>query len=97
MQRGSLRFVRTTHLKEMIGKRGRVRYVAVGDGENGGSVLNHQASTSDELSRVAYLERENARLHRLVAELLVKNEQLRQLYLASLTVEGKDGAIIGPT
>ena len=74
-----------------------MRYVAVGDGENGGSVLNHQASTSDELSRVAYLERENARLHRLVAELLVKNQQLRQLYLASLTVEGKDGAIIGPT
>jgi hypothetical protein len=39
---------------------------------------------SDELSRAEYLERENARLQRLVAELLVKNEQLRQLYVASL-------------
>jgi hypothetical protein len=42
--------------------------------------------TSDESSQAAYLERENARLQRLVAELLVKNEQLRQLFLASLTV-----------
>ena len=39
---------------------------------------------NDESSRAVYLERENARLQRLVAELLVKNEQLRQLYLASL-------------
>jgi hypothetical protein len=39
---------------------------------------------NDELSRAEYLERENARLQRLVAELLVKNEQLRQLYVASL-------------
>ena len=61
-------------------------YVAAGDEEDGGSVLNHQAITSDELSRAAYLERENARLQRLVAELLVKNEQLRQLTLASSTV-----------
>ena len=61
-------------------------YVAAGDEEDGGSVLNHQAITSDELSRAAYLERENARLQRLVAELLVKNEQLRQLYLMSLKV-----------
>jgi hypothetical protein len=61
-------------------------YVAVGKDENGGSVLDHQAITSDELSRAAYLERENARLQKLVAELLVKNEQLRQQYLASSTV-----------
>jgi hypothetical protein len=61
-------------------------YMAVGNGENGGSVLEHQAITSDESGRAAYLERENARLQRLVAELLVKNEELRQLYLASLTV-----------
>jgi hypothetical protein len=61
-------------------------YVAVGNGENGGSLLDHQAITGDESSRTAYLERENARLQRLVAELLVKNEQLRRLYLASLTV-----------
>jgi hypothetical protein len=46
--------------------------------------LDHQAIKSDELSRAEYLERENARLQRLVAELLVKNEQLRQLYLASV-------------
>ena len=39
---------------------------------------------NDESSRTLYLERENERLQRLVAELLVKNEQLRQLYLASL-------------
>jgi hypothetical protein len=67
----------------MIEKRRHVvcRHVAVGNGENGGSLLS-----SDESSRAAYLERENARLQRLVAELLVKNEQLRQLYLASLTV-----------
>ena len=61
-------------------------YVAVGNGESGGSLLDHQAIISDELSRAVYLERENARLQRLVAELLVKNEQLRRLYLASSTV-----------
>ena len=61
-------------------------YVAVGNGEDGGSVLDHQAITSDESSRAAYLERENARLQRFVAELLVKNEQLRQQSLASSTV-----------
>ena len=53
-------------------------YVAVGNGENGGSVLEDQAISSDESSRAAYLERENARLQRLVAELLVKNEELRR-------------------
>jgi hypothetical protein len=68
--------------------------MAVGNGENGGSVLEHQAITSDESGRAAYLERENARLQRLVAELLVKNEELRQLYLASLTVA--DGWIADP-
>jgi hypothetical protein len=75
-------------LPEMIGKRGNVvcGYVAVGNGENGGSLLDHEAITSDDSGRAAYLERENARLQRLVAELLVKNEQLRQLYLTSLTV-----------
>ncbi len=72
----------------MIEKRGHVVcvYVAVGNGENGGSLLDHKAITSDESSRSAYLERENSRLQRLVAELLVKNEQLRRLYLATLTV-----------
>jgi hypothetical protein len=72
----------------MIEKRGHVvcGYVEVGNGESGGSLLDREAITSDESSRAAYLERENARLQRLVAELLVKNEQLRQLYLTSLTV-----------
>jgi hypothetical protein len=72
----------------MIAKKGHVvrEYVAVRNGENGGSRLDHQTITSDESSWAAYLESENARLQRLVAELLVRNERLRQLYLASLTV-----------
>ena len=60
------------------------RYLAVGNGNSRSSLLDHQAMKNDESSRAEYLERENARLQRLVAELLVKNEQLRQLYLASL-------------
>jgi hypothetical protein len=78
----------TQDAPEMIGKQGHVvrEYVAVGNGENGGSRLDHQAITSDESSRAAYLKSENARLQRLVAELLVRNERLRQLYLASLKV-----------
>jgi hypothetical protein len=44
--------------------------------------VNPQAITNDELRQVIWLERENARLQRLVAELLIKNEQLRQMYLA---------------
>ncbi len=77
-------FVRNVHLPEMIEKEGHIvwGYVAVG---NGGSLLDYEAIT-DESSRAASLETENARLQRLVAELLVKNEQLRQQYLASLTV-----------
>ena len=80
-------FVRKTHLPEMIGKRGHVvrGSGAVENGEEEGSLLDHQATTSDASSRADYLERENARLQRLVAELLVSNEQLRQRYLASLT------------
>jgi hypothetical protein len=54
-----------------------VGQVRVGNGETGGAVLD-QSIKSDE-SRIIYLERENARLQRLVAELLVKNEQLRQM------------------
>lgn len=46
--------------------------------------MDYQAIKNDALSRAEYLEKENARLQRLVAELLVKNEQLRQLYVASL-------------
>lgn len=58
--------------------------MAVGDGNSGSSLLDYQAIKNDESSRAFYLERENARLQRLVAELLVKNEQLRQRYVASL-------------
>lgn len=86
-RKGALSFLFATQTYgKMIGKGGTnvCGYVAVRNGENG--VLEHQAVTSDKSSRAAYLERENARLQRLVAELLVKNEQLRQLYLASLTV-----------
>jgi hypothetical protein len=88
-RKGALCFlVRNSHLLETIGQGGHVvcGYVAVGNEENEGSVLDHQAITSDESSRAAYLERENARLQKLVAELLVKNEQLRQQYSASSTV-----------
>jgi hypothetical protein len=58
--------------------------MAVGNGNSESSLLDYQTMKNDESSRAVYLERENARLQRLVAELLVKNEQLRQLYLASL-------------
>ncbi len=77
-----------TNLPEMIRKEGHVvrGNGAVENGEEEGSLLDHQAITSDESGRAAYLERENARLQRLVAELLVRNEQLRQQYLAILTV-----------
>ena len=60
------------------------RYLAVGYGNGRSSLLDHQAMKNNEWSRTEYLERENARLQHLVAELLVKNEQLRQMYLASL-------------
>ena len=56
-------------------------YVAIGNGNSEGSLLDHETITTDESSRIVYLERENARLQRLVLELLVKNEQLRRLYL----------------
>jgi hypothetical protein len=45
--------------------------------------LNYEAMRNDELRQIAFLERENARLQQLVAELLIKNEQLRQLCVAS--------------
>jgi hypothetical protein len=44
--------------------------------------VDPQAFTHEELRQVMRLERENARLQRLVAELLIKNEQLRQMHLA---------------
>jgi hypothetical protein len=48
--------------------------------------VDSQAITTDELSQIMWLERENARLQQLVAELLIKNEQLRQMYLAISSV-----------
>jgi hypothetical protein len=52
--------------------------------------LDYQAMASDQLRQIAYLERENARLQQLVAELLIKNEQLRQTYVASSTAVAAD-------
>jgi hypothetical protein len=63
--------------------------MAVGNGNSRSFLLDYQAIKNDESSRGEYLERENARLQRLVAELLVKNEQLRQLYLASLVTDSQ--------
>jgi hypothetical protein len=56
-----------------------VGQLGVGYGKKGGALLDQDSSKSDESRRIIYLERENARLQRLVAELLVKNEQLRQI------------------
>jgi hypothetical protein len=46
--------------------------------------LSSQPDTNDELWQVVRLERENARLQKLITELLIKNEQLRQMFVASL-------------
>jgi hypothetical protein len=40
--------------------------------------LNHQTNTNADSRRILELEIENARLRELVAELLIKNQQLRQ-------------------
>jgi hypothetical protein len=40
--------------------------------------VHHQTHMRDGEDRIAELEIENSRLHRLVAELLVKNQQLRK-------------------
>jgi len=47
--------------------------------------VDPQAITNDELRQLIWLEKENARLQRLVAELLIKNEELRQMHLAYST------------
>ncbi len=39
---------------------------------------HHRPSAISDDPRIAELEIENSRLHRLVAELLIKNQQLRQ-------------------
>ena len=87
LAKGLSAFGRSPELRTRKGKGGVVSsHMAVGYGDKGGSLLDHQAITSDELRRILYLERENARLQRLVAELLTKNEQLRQMCLAASTV-----------
>jgi hypothetical protein len=86
-RKGALCFLCATYTGDDLEKGHLVHgYVAVGNERKEGSLLDHQAITSDESSRTAYLQRENARLQRLVAELLVSNEQLRQQYLAILSV-----------
>jgi hypothetical protein len=40
--------------------------------------MRRQPSAINDNSRLAELEIENSRLHRLVAELLIKNQQLRK-------------------
>ncbi len=49
---------------------------SVSPGSAGGARL--QLRAADEPDRIAELERENGRLQRLVAELLMKNQQLRR-------------------
>lgn len=39
--------------------------------------MNHETNTSADLRRILELEMQNARLQRLVAELLIKNQRLR--------------------
>ena len=70
----------------MTEKRGHVVWIwQLETEENGVSLLDHEAITSDGSGPGGIPGEGSARLQRLVAELLVKNEQLRQLYLASLT------------
>jgi hypothetical protein len=49
-----------------------------GGGMNSSSSRYSRQSAADFTDRVGELEIENARLHRLVAELLIKNQQLRR-------------------
>ncbi len=42
------------------------------------SMQHHRPPVTNNGDRLAELESENARLHRLVAELLIKNQQLRK-------------------
>ena len=47
-------------------------------GYRGESFSHHRPSAASVDDRLAELEIENSRLHRLVAELLIKNQQLRK-------------------
>jgi hypothetical protein len=48
------------------------------DGYNGSPSLQYRPTIARSNDRLAELEIENSRLHRLVAELLIKNQQLRK-------------------
>jgi hypothetical protein len=47
-------------------------------GVDSSSATQYRSASVDGSSRVTELELENSRLHRLVAELLIKNQQLRK-------------------
>jgi hypothetical protein len=47
-------------------------------GYKGSSSVHYRPSSASSNDRLAELEIENSRLHRLVAELLIKNQQLRK-------------------
>ena len=49
-----------------------------GKGEDSSPAVRRQPSIINDSYRVAELVIENSRLHRLVAELLIKNQQLRK-------------------
>jgi len=49
-----------------------------GEGDEVVRNMDYRLPSTEENSRVAELEIENSRLHRLVAELLIKNQQLRK-------------------
>jgi hypothetical protein len=51
---------------------------AESDGRTRSSSVHSRPFAADYSDRVSELEIENSRLHRLVAELLLKNEQLRK-------------------
>jgi hypothetical protein len=47
---------------------------------NSSSSIHSRQPAASFMERLGELEMENARLHRLVAELLIKNQQLRKLH-----------------
>jgi hypothetical protein len=49
---------------------------------------NHRSLTASDESRILVLEAENSRLRQLVAELLVRNQQVRELSFGSSNAKG---------
>jgi hypothetical protein len=66
------------------------RVLSATPAETGGFTLNHQTNTNADSRRILDLEIENARLRELVAELLIKNQELRQ---KRQTVEKPSGVL----